>query len=489
MLPTFILVELKTPIYEAHVKIITFLPSGRYGTLMFPLSQVNSYKVVEPVVRTLKLYNLPLDYEKQFSSKIKGWLIDYRVNKLKQRLERLTPKERELWFYNRAVRNLQNNVRAGAGRIFGTDAFEIVVRDYSPVGATILANAVSRSFIIADLEFKLKELLGKYGEKHHFTTQLKHHIEELKKYLHGKPISEIEIFNISQYKIVEQAKISKIETIDKRSTLFLVFLGSIFLGGLLAFLIEILSQTFRSPRDVDISLKLPFLGSIPKFKRKYKNKLLIEGANPPSFYARCYQNLSDHLELMRRDKNLRSILVTDMEGSDDTAYLIANIGILLARKGVSYKVLIIDSNLRNPLVSKLLNISNDKGLADILEGRFSFEEALYNWSSNLTVLTAGQTVFNPSTILNSPKMLEVIEKAKEKFDVILLACADLKNFTDSIILSSITDAMIIVINEGKVKRQVAKKILALLIEAKANVLGVILNNRRFPIPEVIYKRL
>jgi len=259
---------------------------------------------------------------------------------------------------------------------------------------------------------------------------------------------------------------------------------SIVLAIMLAFGFEYFDQTFKSPQDVETFLNIPFLGSVPK--KKSKDKLLIKDTNLTTEYTRSFQTLSDQIYLLIKDKNLKTLLITDAEGSEETAAVVANLGIYLANRA-GHKVLIIDANLRNPSIHKILNTSDNPGLADVLEDKVSFDLAIQDMDSNLAVLTSGKTEFNPCTLLDSSMMSDVIKKAKDRYDIVFINCADLRNFTDAVMLSSFTDGTAIVVNEGEVRKHIVKSAIAPLEQKKANLIGVILNNRSFAIPKIIYK--
>jgi len=262
---------------------------------------------------------------------------------------------------------------------------------------------------------------------------------------------------------------------------------SIFIGISFAFLLEYLDQTIKSPNDIEKLLNIPFLGSLPK--RESKEEMLIRNPGPTSNYTHFFHSLSEHLDLLMKDNDLRSILITDAEFSADTLFVIANIGICLARKQADHKVLIIDVNFRNYSISEIFNITTTPGLADVLEGKIPFEDAVQNVESGLSILPAGQTTFSPTALLNSSKMSDIIKTTKVRYERVFLVCGDLKNFADGVILSSIVDGVILVVNEGKVRRQVLEFAIAPLRRKKTNLLGVILNNRNMIIPKVIYDRL
>ena len=495
MISTFIGLELNTPIYEANIKILitavkeTEAPYYKEffggGSVTQTQSEIAiSNPVIARVAMALRVYERSLDYEKKFASPLKSALLDFRIKKINSELEKLTPEQKRIFLFRKAIEELKANIEVEP--LKGADILIITVRDFSPVGAAIIANAVSRSYVIFDLEQQVAELKLKYGEKYSTAIQLQNYIENLQKSLDGRPVSDIESIGPASVKIIEQAVVplEPVKIINGPVAIVLAFFVSISLGIILAFGLEYLDQTFKSPQDAEGFLNIPLLGAIPK--RKAKDTLLINDTKLITDYTQSYQNLSEQIYLLMKDKNLKSILITDAEASEETPAVIANLGIYLSHKA-GHKALIIDANLRNPLIHRLFNVSNKSGLADVLEGKISFDDAIQNVDSTLFVLPAGDTIFNPSTILDSFKLSNVIKTAEENYEMVFVACADLKHFTDAVVLSSNVNNIVLVINEGKIRRQVVKSAIAPLEQKKANLIGVILNNRSFAIPKIIYK--
>ena len=85
-------------------------------------------------------------------------------------------------------------------------------------------------------------------------------------------------------------------------------------------------------------------------------------------------------------------------------------------------------------------------------------------------------------------MVDLVRHSKEKFDIVLVDCSPLSNFRDVVFLSSAIDGLVLVVNEGKTRRQAVKVAVDQLLEKKINVLGAILNNRSYVIPKAIYDR-
>lgn len=261
---------------------------------------------------------------------------------------------------------------------------------------------------------------------------------------------------------------------------------SLFLGVILAFGFEYIDHTFKSPQDVETFLNLPLLGCIPK--KGFRDGVLIKDSKRNASLLQPYQNLSDQLYLLMKDKNLKSVLITAASPSDGSSSITANIANFLSNKA-GHKVMVIDVNLRSPSkINRLFNISENGGLANVLEGKIPLEKAVRVISSNLTVLPSGSTSLNPTPLLDSTSMLNVMKIAKEEYEFVLVDYASLKNFKDACVLSPHLDGVALVINEGKTRHHTIKTLISPLKHKKANLIGVVLKNRTYAIPKMIYER-
>lgn len=482
---TFIGLELKTPVYKAQTTMFVAgtkrVESRYYKEVFDKLSEITSAQgmltlsnpVIERTVRNLHLDKRPLDYEKQFSSGLKAALIDFRLKKIKAEIKAMTPEQKEDFFFRRAVKNLKSNLRIRT--VFATSLFTIRVKDFDPEKAAAIANTVSRSYVIFDLEMQLAEFALKFGEKHFIPVQLKDNIEMIKKRLNGKLLPNgLEAIGPGSVKIIEQAVTPDSPAGISRPVIFtLALLSSWILGIVLAFKFDNLWQPLNSPQDVEKFLNIPLLGSIPK--------------KGTAEYKRSYQNLSDRLYISMKERNLKTLLILHAERPEESAAIAAEIGGYLARKA-RHETLIIDADLRSPAVSGILDISNDPGMVDVLEKKISFEDAVQYLGLNLYVLPAGDTEFSPVPLLDSPTMPDILKKSKEQYKLILITCPGLKNFKeDARILSSAADATALVMNADKAKRRAAVNAVAELTRKKVNLIGIILTNRKYVIPEIIYK--
>ncbi|MBN2097695.1 MAG: polysaccharide biosynthesis tyrosine autokinase [Candidatus Omnitrophica bacterium] len=477
--------KLKTPVFESQVKILisaekqveaTYyrdLIGARNAEIVLTQSEiVISNPVIERAVQAMGLYERPLDYEKRFASALKKPLIDFQVKRLNKQLEPLSEEQRKAYSFRLAVEELKRNVRVEPIR--DTNLFTISAREFSPIGAAIIANVVSRSYVIFDLEQQLAELELKYGAKHLSVMQMKDNIEKMRQSLNGEPLANVDAIGPASVKIIEQAQVPlRPVGPSELLTLLLALVMSPFLGIMLAFMFEYIDQTFKSPQDIETVLGLPYLGSIAK-----KKKLKAKGLH----------NLSDQIALLMKDKNLQSLLFSAALPREGATTIVANLAKRLAQK-LGYKVLIIDANLRSPAMHKVFKIPESPGLAEVLEGKVAFEKAFQVIDRHLNVLTAGKSELNPATLLGSSMMSEIINMAKQKREIILLDCANFKDFQDAAVLAQLADGTAIVIKEGRTRRQVVKAAIAPLQAQKANLIGAILNNRTYAIPGFVYERV
>lgn len=492
---TYIKVQTVTPYYTASVRLLIsaekiveseyYQGIGMGRQVGTHTSLIKSLPVLSRVVESLKLYQRSLDFnELQLASSLRKIFINKELKAIKNQMEAMTSQEKNNFLFEHALMKLDSSAEMLI--VEKTTMLDIIVKDYNSEMAVAIANALSRSYIIFDLEQQVKDLQLKYGDKNNIVARLKNYIEELKTTLDGKVHSDMEALGLPTMKIVSQAQYSSFtEPINKKAAIAMAVVAGIFLGMIIAISIDLLDQTFKSPQEIENILHIPFIGSIPK--RKVKKDLMISNINPASTqYARSYQNISDQIYLLIKDKQLKSLLLIDAEGSNSTAAIIANLGISLANKADN-KVLVIDANLRNPSISKAFGISHSPGLTDVLEQKIDFMGAIKEFTANLYILPSGETEFNPMILLESSMFSELIEEAKEFYNIILVSCADIRNYSDAAILSSKIDGILLVVNEGKVRRQVVKGALATLEKKRVNVVGAILNNRTHSLPGIIYK--
>jgi capsular polysaccharide biosynthesis protein len=488
--------ELKTPAYLAQVKMLVsgtmqsdldYRRSLGSGSIINThMELVKSMPVIERSVKALKLYNRPFDYEKKFATHLKGALITYRQKQLKRRFEELDAEQKYNLLYDRAVSSLYGNISVGRAGGENSPIFFIGVKDFDGAQAVKIANVVSRSYIIFDLEHQIAELQLVYGEKNITIQKLEHHIEKLKQSLDGRVLADIEALGPASVKIINQARSTRFLPVEpgKGKMMIAALVMSIALGAVIAFASEMIRPTFRTPYDIEKELKIPFLGSIPK--RKSRESALIKNPEKLTRYSYSLQSLSEDVYILMKDKNIKSLLLSDSRVSEETTEIIVNIGTFLTQK-IKQMVLIIDANIKAPTLSKVLNVPDSPGLVEVLEGKIALEDAIRQIGPDMYYITSGGSLHHTTALLECSKMSKIIQELKDRYGTLLVNYACLKQYCDAVILSTIADGVLFVLNEGKSRREDVKYAVSFIKQKEISVLGAVLNNRTFVVPKVIYK--
>ena len=201
---------------------------------------------------------------------------------------------------------------------------------------------------------------------------------------------------------------------------------------------------------------------------------IISIKNPKSPIAEAYRGIRTSIEFSNLDKDLQVINVTSSMQNEGKSTVLANLAVSFAN--LDKKVLIMEGDLRNPSVHRMFNISNIKGLTDILLQNKVFADCVHCTDvKNLHVLTCGAVPPNPSEMLSSKKIRDFIESLREYYDYIFIDAPPIGIVTDAGIISTYTDGCIFVVGAGEADIEMAKVSKERLEKVGANILGVVLN--------------
>jgi capsular exopolysaccharide synthesis family protein len=287
----------------------------------------------------------------------------------------------------------------------------------------------------------------------------------------------------------------------KRLNLIFGALLGLVLGTGLAFFQEYLDTSLKSVEDIEERLGLPVLGLIPsigtdktsagaiipRLRARLRPALeegresalrslhLISEEKPRSGINEAYRSLRTNLQFSSLDKPVRTILVTSGAASEGKSTTVANLGIALAK--ADKKVLLVDSDLRRPVLHKCFNLDNNKGLSNVLIEECSLDAAVKPTTvENLSLLTSGPIPPNPAEMVGSKKMHELINLMRGQFNIIVFDSPPAVAVTDAVVLASLMDGIILVIKAGMTPSDLCRRSRALLDKAKTPILGTVLNN-------------
>ncbi|MBB6638154.1 polysaccharide biosynthesis tyrosine autokinase [Cohnella thailandensis] len=204
-------------------------------------------------------------------------------------------------------------------------------------------------------------------------------------------------------------------------------------------------------------------------------RYLVTEADPKSPVSESYRTLRTNIDFSSIDGQMQVLMVTSAGPGEGKSTTIGNLAVAYAQS--ERKVVLIDADLRKPTEHYTFQISNRIGLSSVLSNQAELGQAIQDTHiPYLSVIPSGPIPPNPAEMLASQRMSKVLEELKQQFDVILIDAPPVLAVTDAQLLSTRCDGVILVMDYGKVKKDVALKSKSLLDKVGAKVLGVVLNN-------------
>jgi capsular exopolysaccharide synthesis family protein len=277
-------------------------------------------------------------------------------------------------------------------------------------------------------------------------------------------------------------------------------LVGLILGVMLAFIRESLDRTLMTAEDIEREISVPTLAVIPlgtASRGRYShyftyhaqraegngNRALTILNAPGSQMAESFRVLRTSILLSSAPQPPQALLVTSAHPGEGKTFASVNLALALAQRGS--RVLLVDSDLRKPNVFKALGLSDGEGpgLSSFLTGGHEIEQALQAFTAvpNLWLLPPGPIPPNPAELLSSPAMEGLVGDLRQRFEYIVLDSPPLLLVTDGILLSTLTDGVLLVVESGATSRGALNRVRRILDRAGANTLGAVLNklaNRR-----------
>lgn len=374
-----------------------------------------------------------------------------------------------------------------------------------------------------------KSVIGKESELELFKRRLEAYNKAIKAYKSGNPdimSQSLELLRLKRSKEVyeniysillekaeEQRIISASSTagvkivdmpvmpenpIDKNEMRFYL-LGAILglaIGIVLAFLIDFNDTTIKSNEDIEKYLNLAVMGTIPHIandkktdieirRNKSKKEKITSVLQYPrhvfnfegndSVTTESYRSLRTNLTFLSPDKPLKTIVLTSAGPSEGKSLTISNLATAYAQMGK--KTLLIDADLRRPVIHHIFNIKREPGFTDLFVEDIDYNKIIQKSDKeNLYIIPAGVFTPNPAELIGSNRMNTIIEKLKNDFDMIFFDSPPVVAVTDSTLLGTKTDGILIVIRSHNTAREIAIRAMNILKNVNVRILGTVLND-------------
>ena len=237
-----------------------------------------------------------------------------------------------------------------------------------------------------------------------------------------------------------------------------------------AFLRNALDTTIRSPEQLREITGAPNIGVIGLDPAAARHPLTLQD-DFQAPRAEAFRQLRTNLQFVDVDRRRKVIIVTSAVAGEGKSTTMCNLAIAAAAAG--YRVLAVDADLRRPMVAKYLGLESAVGLTTVLSGRVGFEESLQRWGGVMDVLATGPIPPNPSELLSSRVAADLLNHARQAYDLVLIDTPPLLPVTDAAALSPAGDGVMLVVRFGKTTKAQLKLASEALAAVSASVLGTV----------------
>ncbi len=327
---------------------------------------------------------------------------------------------------------------------------------------------------------------------------------ELTRLLRAKDVNEniykMLLEKYEEAKITEAGKIGNVRVIDpakepispikprKMLNLLIGIVVGLVLGIGLSFFLDSMDNSVKTAEEIETSFGIPVLGLIPSIqaegRRKHRKNgrdeiskitsTLVTKYTPRSPISEAYRAIRTNIQFSKIDAPLKSLVVTSAAPSEGKSTTVANLAFTTALAGA--KTLLIDADLRRPVIHLLFGLDREPGMTNILAERLAPEQVIKpSGIENLDILTCGAIPPNPSELLGSQKMHDLLQDLKNKYDLVLFDSPPVITVTDTAVLSSQAEGVCLVVLSHGTDRRALARAKSLLTNVNANILGAILN--------------
>jgi len=395
---------------------------------------------------------------------------------------------------------------------------------------------------LLDLQARKSDLLKKYTDQHPEVARIDQQIDSIEGQMKQLPTEELELARLlREVKINEELytlltkrlKEAQISEADHVQSAFVVtpatvpvkpikpnrlmnmsvgaFMG-VFLGFIFALVMENLDTSIGTIEDVEKYLSLPVLGIIPHMEPDGNRKKLWSKSSPAGPeqridalrsklivyhsakipFVESYHTLRTNMKFSLPKEKGNIISFTSAGIGEGKTITSSNFALASAQCGM--KTLLLEADLRRPILHRIFGLKKDPGLTDCIIGTKKWPQVLNGMTDflmselnmdnilqfpgieNLKIITSGPIPPNPVDLFNSPQLSHILGELKNEFDIIIIDCPPALLFADPLIVGAHANASILIYKAGRVPRAVLKRAKDQLTNVKVNVAGIILND-------------
>ncbi|MCR8925023.1 CpsD/CapB family tyrosine-protein kinase [Priestia megaterium] len=207
-----------------------------------------------------------------------------------------------------------------------------------------------------------------------------------------------------------------------------------------------------------------------------KKQSLVTYSNPNSVISDQFRTIRANLHFLTKESTSKLFLITSPKEAEGKSTMAANLAVSMAQQ--KDKILLIDANLRKPVIHDIFNIQNTGGLTGVLENEVTFEEAVYQTRiDNLDILTSGAALSNFVELLGNKKMESLLTRFTDCYDAVLIDSPAVLAFPETRVLSTYCEGVVLILKRGKTEIEKIEEAKRVLDIAEARLVGVIVNEK------------
>jgi polysaccharide biosynthesis transport protein len=307
---------------------------------------------------------------------------------------------------------------------------------------------------------------------------------------------EILLTKLQEVQVAEHRRVANVRVVQPATApqkpspsrkMLILAAGSIaglILGVAAALILDLLDQSVSRLKGVKEQFDYPLLGVIPLGDRQHwwrrspsdvhrQVPRIVSGERPASIERKAYEMLQSNLAFLSYDRKLKSILVTSSMDGEGKSAVAANLAMAMAQTG--RRVLLVDTNMADPALHGAWDIPNAVGLSQVLMGKNRADEAVRDIMPHLDLLTAGGTVPDPLTLLDSNRMSTLMTAFAGRYDFVIVDAPAVNCWADASVLARVADGIVLVARPGILTIGAATAVKAKLASLKPKVLGMVAN--------------
>lgn len=259
------------------------------------------------------------------------------------------------------------------------------------------------------------------------------------------------------------------------NTLIALALGALVMV-VVAFLIEYLDDTIKLPDDASRVTGLPALGSLVRYRSGDGRRQLIALTTPRSVLTEGYRTLRTNIQFSSLDRPVAALMVTSASPGEGKSTTAANLAVVMAQSGK--RTVLVDTDLRRPVLHEVFGVPNSMGLTTALLQAPGSDLTPFlqpTACEGLWLMTTGPLPPNPSEMLGSQRMADLVAQLRREFDLAVFDSPPVLAVTDAAVLSRQMDGVLLVVESAQTREGAARRAAQELARVQAPVLGVVVN--------------